>query len=116
MTGTMTPQARNQAIGESDPGRRTAVDFLRVLAERKWLILGVVVACVAASLAISLTSTDRARTVPAAITFFTGSSQFVSPVTAIMAASLIVTIPVVIIVLIFQRRIVAGLTAGAVKG
>jgi multiple sugar transport system permease protein len=67
-------------------------------------------------LAISLTSTDRARTVPAAITFFTGSSQFVSPVTAIMAASLIVTIPVVIIVLIFQRRIVAGLTAGAVKG
>jgi multiple sugar transport system permease protein len=67
-------------------------------------------------LAISLTSTDRARTVPAAITFFTGSSQFVSPVTAIMAASLIVTIPVVIIVLVFQRRIVAGLTAGAVKG
>ena len=56
MTGTMTPQARNQAIGESDPGRRTAVDFLRVLAERKWLILGVVLACVAASLAISLTS------------------------------------------------------------
>ena len=56
MTGTMTPQARNQAIGDSDPGRRTAVDFLRVLAERKWLILGVVVACVAASLAISLTS------------------------------------------------------------
>ena len=51
----MTPQARNQAIAESDPGRRTAVDFLR-LAERKWLILGVVLACIAASLAISLTS------------------------------------------------------------
>ena len=67
-------------------------------------------------LAISLTSTDRARTVPAALSFFTGPSQFQSPVTAIMAASVVVTIPVVIIVLIFQRRIVAGLTAGAVKG
>jgi multiple sugar transport system permease protein len=67
-------------------------------------------------LAISLTSTDRARTVPAAISFFTGASQFESPVTAIMAASVVVTIPVVIIVLLFQRRIVAGLTAGAVKG
>lgn len=67
-------------------------------------------------LATSLTSTNRARTVPAALSFFTGSSQFQSPVTAIMAASVVVTIPVVIIVLIFQRRIVAGLTAGAVKG
>ena len=67
-------------------------------------------------LATSLTSTDKARTVPAALSFFTGASQFQSPVTAIMAASVIVTIPVVIIVLLFQRRIVAGLTAGAVKG
>ena len=67
-------------------------------------------------LAISLTSTDRARTVPAALSFFTGASQFQSPVTAIMAASVVVTIPVVIIVLLFQRRIVAGLTNGAVKG
>jgi multiple sugar transport system permease protein len=67
-------------------------------------------------LAISLTSTDRARTVPAALSFFTGASQFQSPITAIMAASVVVTIPIIIIVLIFQRRIVAGLTAGAVKG
>src|SRR3954463_12650144 len=67
-------------------------------------------------LAASLTSTNRARTVPAALTFFTGASQFQSPITAIMAASVVVTIPVVIIVLLFQRRIVAGLTAGAVKG
>ena len=67
-------------------------------------------------LAISLTSTDRARTVPAALSFFTGQSQFESPVTAVMAASVVVTIPIVIIVLVFQRRIVAGLTAGAVKG
>ncbi|MET0146641.1 MAG: carbohydrate ABC transporter permease [Ilumatobacteraceae bacterium] len=67
-------------------------------------------------LAASLTSTDAARTVPAALSFFTGASQFQSPVTAIMAASVVVTIPVVILVLVFQRRIVAGLTSGAVKG
>ena len=53
---------------------------------------------------------------PAALSFFTGASQFQSPVTAIMAASVVVTIPIIIIVLLFQRRIVAGLTAGAVKG
>src|SRR6476646_2181481 len=67
-------------------------------------------------LAISLTSTNSARTVPAALTFFTGDSQFQSPVTAIMAASVVVTIPIVIIVLAVQKRIVAGLTTGAVKG
>jgi multiple sugar transport system permease protein len=67
-------------------------------------------------LAASLTSTDNARTVPAALSAFSGASQFESPVTAIMAASVVVTIPVVIIVLLFQRRIVAGLTSGAVKG
>src|SRR6476620_2047384 len=67
-------------------------------------------------LAASLTSTDASRTVPPALNFFTGQSQFQSPITAIMAASVVVTIPVVILVLMFQRRIVAGLTAGAVKG
>jgi multiple sugar transport system permease protein len=66
--------------------------------------------------AIALTSTDRSRTVPAALAFFTGASQYQSPVTAIAAASVVVTIPVVVMVLLFQRRIVAGLTAGAVKG
>ena len=66
--------------------------------------------------AISLTSTDRSRTVPAALAFFTGASQYQSPVTAIAAASVVVTIPVIVLVLLFQRRIVAGLTAGAVKG
>jgi multiple sugar transport system permease protein len=66
--------------------------------------------------AISLTSTLRARTVPAAIGFFTGSSQFESPIGSIAAASVIITIPIVVFVLFFQRRIVAGLTSGAVKG
>lgn len=66
--------------------------------------------------AIALTSTDRARTVPAALAFFTGASQYQSPVTAIAAASVVVTIPVAALVLVFQRRLVAGLTAGSVKG
>ncbi|CAI8765087.1 carbohydrate ABC transporter permease [Methylocaldum szegediense] len=66
--------------------------------------------------AASLTSTDRARTVPVAIAFFTGSSQYELPVGSIAAASVVVTIPVIALVLVFQRRIIAGLTAGAVKG
>ena len=65
--------------------------------------------------AISLTS-DKARTVPAALAFFTGASQFESPTGAICAAGVVVAVPVVVLVLIFQRRIVSGLTSGAVKG
>ena len=64
----------------------------------------------------TLTSTENARTVPAALAFFTGGSQFEDPTGAITAAAVVVTIPIIIMVLIFQRRIVAGLTAGAVKG
>jgi multiple sugar transport system permease protein len=66
--------------------------------------------------AISLTSSNRARTAPATISFFTGSSQFEDPTGSIAAAAVIVTIPIVIFVLFFQRRIVSGLTSGAVKG
>ncbi|MBW3085871.1 Trehalose transport system permease protein SugB [Austwickia sp. TVS 96-490-7B] len=61
-------------------------------------------------------SGDHARTVPAALAFFTGASQFDQPFGAIAAAAVIVTIPVVVLVLLFQKRIVSGLTAGAVKG
>ena len=64
----------------------------------------------------TLTSTSDARTVPAALAFFTGASQFDQPIAAIAAAAVLVTVPIIIVVLIFQRRIVAGLTAGAVKG
>lgn len=66
--------------------------------------------------AISLTSSDASRTVPAALAFFTGDSQFTAPTGNIAAAAVIVTVPIIIFVLFFQRRIVAGLTAGAVKG
>ena len=65
---------------------------------------------------ISLTSTEAARPVPAALAFFTGASQFEEPTGSISAAAVIVTIPVVVLVLLFQRQIVAGLTQGAVKG
>src|ERR1700761_2050646 len=66
--------------------------------------------------AISLTSTSAAQTVPAAISQFPGVSQFTVPYGDIAAAAVVVTIPVLLIVLLFQRRIVSGLTAGAVKG
>jgi len=67
-------------------------------------------------LAVTLTSSPKARTVPAAIAFFTGKSQFDQPLGTIAAASVIISIPLVLLVLLFQKRIVAGLTAGAVKG
>ena len=66
--------------------------------------------------AISLTSTTNAETVPAAIAQFPGASQFTQPIGDIAAAAVVVTVPVMILVLLFQRRIVSGLTAGAVKG
>ncbi len=67
--------------------------------------------------AITLTSSrEGAQTVPAALAFFTGESQFTAPTGAIAAAAILVTIPIILFVLFFQRRIVAGLTSGAVKG
>ncbi|MEV6903630.1 carbohydrate ABC transporter permease [Amycolatopsis sp. NPDC051372] len=66
--------------------------------------------------AISLTSTTASRTVPAALSFFTGSSQFEDPTGQVSAAAVVITIPIILFVLFFQRRIVAGLTSGAVKG
>ena len=67
-------------------------------------------------LAVTLTSSSNARTVPASIAFFTGSTEFEKPLGTISAASVVISIPLVLLVLLFQKRIVAGLTAGAVKG
>lgn len=66
--------------------------------------------------ALTFTLSAEQRTVPVAIALLSGASQFELPWGNIMAASVIVTVPVVVLVLVFQRRIVAGLTAGAVKG
>jgi len=67
-------------------------------------------------LAITLTSSPAARPVPAAIAFFTGSTVFEIPYGTITAASVTISVPLILLVLFFQKRIVAGLTAGAVKG
>jgi multiple sugar transport system permease protein len=67
-------------------------------------------------LAITLTSTPDRRPVSAAIAFFTGSQQFEIPLGTISAATVVITVPLIILTVVFQKRIVAGLTAGAVKG
>jgi multiple sugar transport system permease protein len=67
-------------------------------------------------LAVTLTSSSRARTVPAAIAFFTGATEHEVAYGSISAASVVISVPLIIMVLLFQKRIVAGLTAGAVKG
>ncbi len=66
--------------------------------------------------ALTFTLTNEMRTVPVAIALITGGSEFEVPWGRIMAASVVVTVPLIVLVLIFQRRIVSGLTAGAVKG
>jgi multiple sugar transport system permease protein len=67
-------------------------------------------------LALSLTSTTQARTVPAQLSYFVGPDPFNPPFGQLATASVVVTVPIIIIVLLFQRKIVAGLTSGAVKG
>jgi multiple sugar transport system permease protein len=67
-------------------------------------------------LSITLTSEASRRPVSAAIAFFTGSTQFQIPIGTISAATVVITVPLIILVVIFQKRIVAGLTAGALKG
>jgi multiple sugar transport system permease protein len=66
--------------------------------------------------AISLTSTSRSQTATVAISQFTGASQFAEPTGSVAAAAVLLTIPIIFFVMFFQRRIVAGLTSGAVKG
>ncbi|USQ80957.1 carbohydrate ABC transporter permease [Ornithinimicrobium faecis] len=65
---------------------------------------------------ISLTSTEAARPIPAALSFFVGSDPFNRPASLLAAGAVVSTIPIIIIILLFQRKIVAGLTSGAVKG
>ena len=66
--------------------------------------------------ALTFTSSNQTRTVPVAIALLSGGSQHEIPWGNIMAASVIVTVPLVVLVLIFQRKIISGLTAGGVKG
>lgn len=66
--------------------------------------------------ALTFTLTNDMRTVPVAISLMSGNSQHELPWGSLMAASVVVTVPLIVLVLIFQKRIVSGLTAGAVKG
>ena len=66
--------------------------------------------------ALTFTSSNATRTVPVAIALLSGGTQHEIPWGAIMAASVLVTVPLVVLVLIFQRKIISGLTAGGVKG
>ncbi|MFE2161831.1 carbohydrate ABC transporter permease [Streptomyces lydicus] len=66
-------------------------------------------------IALSMTNKPEMQTAPVAISTFSGASQFETPFGSQMAAGVLVTVPLVIMVLLFQRRIVAGLTAGATK-
>jgi trehalose/maltose transport system permease protein len=66
--------------------------------------------------ALTFTVSNQTRTVPVAIALLSGGSQYEIPWGIIMAASVVVTVPLVALVLIFQRKIVSGLTAGGVKG
>jgi trehalose/maltose transport system permease protein len=66
--------------------------------------------------ALTFTLTNQARTVPVSLALFSGASQHELPYGLIMAASVVVTLPLVMLVVIFQRRIISGLTAGSVKG
>jgi len=66
--------------------------------------------------ALTFTLTNQARTVPVSLALFSGASQHELPYGLIMAASVVVTLPLVFLVVVFQRRIISGLTAGSVKG
>jgi trehalose/maltose transport system permease protein len=66
--------------------------------------------------ALTFVSEDSQRTVPVSISLISGATAFEIPWGSIMAASVIVTVPLVVLVLVFQKKIVSGLTAGAVKG
>lgn len=66
--------------------------------------------------ALTFTLSDEQRTVPVAIALITGASAYELPWGRVMAASVIVTVPLIALVLILQRHIVSGLVAGAVKG
>ena len=79
-------------------------------------VLGFILAWNEFLFALTFTLTDNERTVPVAIALMSGASQYELPWGNLMAASVIVTLPLVALVLAFQRRIVAGLTAGAIKG
>jgi trehalose/maltose transport system permease protein len=66
--------------------------------------------------ALTFTLSEKSRTVPVAIALMSGASQYELPWGNLMAASMVVTLPLILLVLVFQRKIVAGITSGSLKG
>jgi multiple sugar transport system permease protein len=105
MDGATPGQAFRKVIAPlAAPGIVTAAILVFILAWNDLL------------LALSLTATNAAITAPVAIANFTGSTQFEEPTGSIAAGAMVITVPIIVFVLVFQRRIVGGLTSGAVKG
>lgn len=99
---TRTQAVRRVLLPLARPGMQTAAILVFLFCWNDLLLAG------------ALTSTTRSVTVPAALAFFPGAAQFDRPVGSIAAAAVVVTAPVVLLVLVFQRRLVAALTAGVV--
>jgi trehalose/maltose transport system permease protein len=103
-------------------GASPSVILLRVLLPLLWPalattgLLAFITAWNEFLFALTFTLSNETRTVPVAIALMSGSSQYELPWGQVMAASVVVTVPLVVLALVFQRRIVSGLTAGAVKG
>lgn len=126
MTWTLTVFMRGLPKGVEEAARVDGAGTLTILfrillpmmrpAVATTSILGFIAAWNEFLFALTFTLTDRSRTVPVAIAMMSGASEHEVPWGRIMAASVIITLPVIALVLVFQRRIVAGLTAGAVKG
>jgi multiple sugar transport system permease protein len=105
MDGATPGQAFRKVIAPlAAPGVVTAAILVFILAWNDLL------------LALSLTATNAAITAPVAIVTFTGTTQFEEPTGSIAAGAMVITVPIIVFVLVFQRRIVGGLTSGAVKG
>ncbi len=105
MDGATPGQAFRKVIAPlAAPGIVTAAILVFILAWNDLL------------LALSLTATNAAITAPVAIVTFTGTTQFEEPTGSIAAGAMVITVPIIVFVLVFQRRIVGGLTSGAVKG
>jgi trehalose/maltose transport system permease protein len=117
--GELPRELEEAAIIDGAPPLRIVADvFLPVMAPALVAtgLLAFILAWNEFLFALTFTLSEEERTVPVAIALLSGASQFETPWGVIMAASVIVTVPLIILVLIFQRKIISGLTAGAVKG
>ena len=116
---TMPPELEQAALVDGATPMRALWDVLLPMAIPGLVTTGLLAFIGAWSeflFALSFTISDEARTVQVVIAQFTGAQEFEQPFAKRMAAAVVVTVPLLVGVLIVQRRIISGLTAGAVKG